>query len=114
MKKVKILGGSAGHGDDNYEADKNGHIIVPDHVAEILIKHHGATMIGHVSDPEEEAGPTAAVINKGQLKNLSQAIDSKKVDLAKFLEEMGVDSIDKILKADFVKAMTYLKGIAKK
>jgi hypothetical protein len=113
MKKVKILGSSAGHGDDNYEADKNGHITVPDHVAEILIRHHGAVMVGHVPD-KEEGTANADALSKGQLKNLSQVIDAKKADLPKFLEEMGVDSIDKILKANYVKAMSYLKGLSKK
>jgi hypothetical protein len=54
MKKIKIKGGSCGHGDDDYKADKNGHVIVPDHVAEIMIKHHGAEMVGSVSDDYKE------------------------------------------------------------
>ena len=58
MKRIKILGGSCGHGDDDYKADKNGHVVVPDFLAEIMVNHHGATMIGHVPDPEEETGPT--------------------------------------------------------
>ena len=58
MKKIKIKGSSCGYGDDDYRADKNGHVTVPDHVADILIKHHGAVMVGHVSeDPKVEPEP---------------------------------------------------------
>ena len=55
MKKVKIKGASCGHGDEDYKADKNGHVIVPDFLADILVKHHGAEFIGHVfEDPKAE------------------------------------------------------------
>jgi hypothetical protein len=71
-------------------------------------------MIWNVSthDDDGNLGGERSVeyITEAQISTITDMVNSKNIDLTKFLAYMGVEYIDKILKGDFNKAMTSLRA----
>jgi hypothetical protein len=62
------------------------------------------------SDDDGKATQEIEYITEAQISTITDMVNSKNIDLTKFLAYMGVEYIDKILAKDFNKAMTSLRA----